>query len=445
MSGRPGKPGEDLRTTVTALGATFIGDASSRGAVFVVSVLAARALDPSQFAFYLLLLAVCVLAAGLWDAGVSTILVRSLTDDRTDIGRTLRGAFRLRALTFPLWLAAAGIGFISVGAFSTGSPGLVLLFATTSLLAGTSIVLLATLRGRLRFGSAAVAQSTGRWTTAGLVAAATVASEPSALLPLIAAAHAVGEAVTLGSAWFGVSRLDRTAGGRDGHLTLTAALPYAANGLLNLAYNRLDVVLVAYLTSASELARYAPASRIQDALYLVSGTTFVVAVPLLSRLIASGGSTAQVWARLRSIWLLGGGLAIAGATGVFVFADDIIRVVLGESYLASSDAVRIIAWSMPLSVVGAPLLAVLVAHGRGADTTRAFVAAFVTSLSLHVALDWWLGATGAAIASVARDAANAIVAAYLVARLLRTDRSPPQPGAPGRAEGPVNADRMEAE
>lgn len=434
MTEMPDKPRGDLRAMATALGATFVGDASSRGAVFVVSVLAARALDPPQFAFYLLLLAVCLLAAGLWDAGVSTILVRSLTDDRTDIGRTVRGAFRLRVLTFPLWLAAIGIGFASVGALSTSTPTLVMLFAATSLLAGTSIVLLATLRGRLRFGNAALAQSVGRWTTAGLVAAATVASEPGGLLLLIAGAHAVGETVTLGAAWLGVSRLDRSAGRRDGELTLRAALPYAANGLLNLAYNRLDVVLVAYLTSAAELARYAPASRIQDALYLISGTTFVVAVPLLSRLVAAGGTSAHVWRQLRGIWLLGGGLAIAGAAMVFVFAEDIIRVVLGGSYLGSTDAVRIIVWSMPLSVAGAPLLAVLVAHGRGADTTRAFAAAFITSLSLHGALDWWLGATGAAIASVARDAANAIVAAYLVTRLLRMDRS--LPGTPhGDARG----------
>lgn len=392
----------------------------------MVSVVVARALDPAQFAFYLVLLAVAILAAGLWDAGVSTVLVRTVSEDHTAVVPTIRRALRLRVLTFPAWLTAVGIGFTSSGGLEADAMATAALFSLMSLVAGTSVLPLAALRGRLRFGLAAAAQSAGRWTAATLVLGAVLAGTDG-LLTLVAAAHVVGESVTLVAAWWGVSRMGTSPGQRTGDVRLRAALPYAANGLLNLAYNRFDVILVGLLTSPGELARYAPASRIQDALYLISGTTYVVAVPMLSRLANSRAHVSQTRIQLRRFWLLGGGIGLGGAIVVFAFAEEIIGLVLGPGYLGSVVAVRIIVWSMPLSIVGAPLLAVLVAHGRGADTTRAFLAAFVTSLVLHASLDWWLGAVGASIASVARDAANAAVAGFLTRPILRTSEPTGQP------------------
>lgn len=423
----------ERRSLIAALGATFAGDASSRAAVLLISVLAARSLDPPQFAFYLVLVAVATLATGIWDAGVSTILVRAVSDDRTEISTAVTRALRLRLLTLPAWLVAAAIGFITVG-YAGGPPiGPVLLFAAASLFAGTSLVPLAILRGRLRFGVAAASLAIGRWSTAAAVAAATTLPGPDSLLLRLAAAQVIGEVVTLSLAWFATARMRGDAGRGDTQhateISLRAALPYAANGLLNIAYNRLDVVLVAVLTSTTQLAIYAPASRIQDALYLVSATTYVVAVPTLSRLVALGARPSVVRAHLQRIWVFGGALAGIGAITVFLFTDALISVVLGSEYLGSTLAVRIILWSMPLSVIGAPLLATLVAHGRGPDTTRAFAAAFGASLTLHLALDWWMGATGAAVASLARDAANVVVAGYFAARILRGSDAPKTPAA----------------
>ena len=48
-----------------------------------------------------------------------------------------------------------------------------------------------------------------------------------------------------------------------------------------------------------------------------------------------------------------------------------------------------------------------------------FAAAFAVSVLLHLTLDWWLGAVGAAIASLSRDAANGLVAAVYARRALR--------------------------
>jgi O-antigen/teichoic acid export membrane protein len=81
---------------------------------------------------------------------------------------------------------------------------------------------------------------------------------------VITVALIVGEVVTLALA------KALTAHGTTGSIhdaarliTLRRSSPFAANTVLALAYNRLDVVVVAALTSVSEYSKYAPASRIR--------------------------------------------------------------------------------------------------------------------------------------------------------------------------------------
>ena len=61
----------------------------------------------------------------------------------------------------------------------------------------------------------------------------------------------------------------------------------AANGLLAVVYNRIDVLIVGGLASVGQLSLYAPASRIQDALYLIPSSLESVAFPVMSIKIPS--------------------------------------------------------------------------------------------------------------------------------------------------------------
>src|SRR5207249_11931759 len=71
---------------------------------------------------------------------------------------------------------------------------------------------------------------------------------------------------------------------------------------------------------------------------------------------------------------------------------------------------------LPAAAIGAPLLAALAGSGRAGDTTKAFAAAFVVAAVLHVLLDPVWGANGAAVASLTRDVANVLIAAWFAHR-----------------------------
>jgi hypothetical protein len=62
------------------------------------------------------------------------------------------------------------------------------------------------------------------------------------------------------------------------------------------------------------------------------------------------------------------------------------------------------------------MLAALAAAGRAIDTTKVYGATLVTAIVLHLSLDWWAGATGAAIASLGRDVAGVVTAWILASR-----------------------------
>jgi FkbM family methyltransferase len=119
---------------------------------------------------------------------------------------------------------------------------------------------------------------------------------------------------------------------------------------------------------------------------------------------------------MQRLWLIGLLVTVPSAVALTVFMPEVINVVLGSEYAPAALPSKILAWSMPLAVIGGPLLAYLISRGRGVQTTAAFAVAGVVSLALHVILDPRFGAVGAAVASLARDAANVAVAGLLVWR-----------------------------
>jgi O-antigen/teichoic acid export membrane protein len=408
-----------------ALGRTGGSEVASKGAVLATTVAAARLLDPSAFAAYSGLLAVALLAAAFWDAGIST-LVTTAASRHAPVGAVLRRVLAARLITLPVWLGAIWLGVIVFGSKAEVLPATVASVAVCSLAAATSLPLLATLRGRLLFGRSAVAAAAGRWLT-GLVTFGVLIVEPAGdRLLYLFLAQAAGEMTILAIAALFVLRASGDATERPFDrraIGLRQSLPFAANSILSVAYNRLDVVVVATLTTTAQLAAYTPASRLQDALYFLPTALAAIALPYLSRSFAAPDGVAASRMVIQQLWRIGLLLAVP-ATGVLIVGmPPAIRLLLGPGYEPSVFPARILSLSMIIAVIGGPMLALLIAAGRGPATTKAFVAAFGASLALHFSLDWWLGATGAAIASVTRDLVNVAVAAYFARDLLRASRS----------------------
>jgi O-antigen/teichoic acid export membrane protein len=409
-----------VRFMAQSLVGTFAWDLSAKAAVLLTAFIAVRAFSPAGFGQYITLSAIALLAAALWDAGGSTLLTREFAAGRLSGRSAVTQVLRLRSRTFALWVVAFAAGVVIVTSGKAASPMSIFAFAGASLLSSAGMAPLAVLRARARFGLAGMSFAAGRWLTAALSAVALLPGSGGNGLEVLALALLAGEACTFALALLGASRLrvgdTSDQAGRASQLTLRNALPFGANSLLAVAYNRLDVIIVATLTTVTQVAAYAPASRIQDALYMIPSAVGVVTFTVIARTWPGRRGPEQT-SRLVLQCIVGGlALTVPMAALGTIFAPQAIHFALGPAYASAVTPTRILIWFLPLAAVQAPLLAALGASGRAADTTKVFATAFGVSLFLHLTLDWWLGAAGAAVASLARDPAALVVALTLARR-----------------------------
>ncbi|HEV3162614.1 MAG TPA: oligosaccharide flippase family protein, partial [Isosphaeraceae bacterium] len=403
-------------------------DLASKSAVLVTSLVAVRSLQPSWFGVFVGMSATTLMASALWDFGLSALLTREVASGHVGPQPALRSILRLRPMLLPLWLAAFAVGTLVIDRDRSVPLSVICGFAAASLAYGCHSALLAVLRGRLRFRSSGLATATGRWFSAGLCLVGVGIIKPHAPLPILAWSLCLGEVVTLLlAAWALLSELNgpRHDGRDHGRLTLRAAIPFCANGVLAMAYNRFDVVILAALASVQQVGFYAPASRIQDALYLIPSSIGLIAFPFVAGAYREQGGDERVQRITRRLIALGVALSLPVTVVVFFSAPLLLRLVLGAQYGGAITPTRILIWFLPFAAVQAPLLSALAASGQAGDTTKVFALTMATALALHAFLDGSLGATGAAIASLSRDPV-AVVVAVLLARRAGILGSPPQ-------------------
>lgn len=380
---------------------TGSGDLGAKLAMLLVTLLAAQHLAPSEFGRYVALYAVAIFAASMWDLGISSLLVREIAAERVSVLSGLRQAARLRVRTAALWIVTLTTGLLLVGKGAMPDAGTSLGYGAASLAFGLNIALLASLRGAFRFRTASLALSTGRWLATGC--AIVLWSLPVGLtgINVLALAFLAGELGTLAIAGT-AALLHADTNHGSGLLTVRESLPFAVNGILSTAYNRLDVIVVAALAAGQAAGEYATASRLQDALYLLPTTVGAVALPTIAR---TWGVDAKQDAGRVAL-----GLAIAGATaGILVAAvltmalPHVIELILGNRYEDSLGPTRILIWFLPFAMIQSPILAALGATGHAGAASKVFAVTLLVSMTLHLSLDWWAGAEGAAFASLARD------------------------------------------
>jgi O-antigen/teichoic acid export membrane protein len=290
-------------------------------------------------------------------------------------------------------------------------------------------VLLAALTGEMDFRAASLASGWGRIAALLLsVGAATLVAGDS--IEALLWALAGGEAVSaiLAARLLGTRHpQDSVTGGSS--MRFRAGLPFALSGIMVVAYNRLDVIVVAAIASSGVVGTYAPASRLQDALYIAPFAVSTVLFPLLARMGTDQGNRRKL---VRTFWrgtAASVAVSVVAALAAFLLLGPIIRN-FAPDYVDSIEPCRIIVWSLPVVALNACFVSLLNAAGRADLVPYGVAAALVSSLGFNLILVPVAEADGAALAACLRDVPAALVlitAAFRCGALRRHDRIPQGP------------------
>jgi O-antigen/teichoic acid export membrane protein len=201
---------------------------------------------------------------------------------------------------------------------------------------------------------------------------------------------------------------DRRAGGQ----LVRMALPLAGTLLINYLYFRLDVLLLSWIKTDADVARYGLAYRVLEGLMVLPGYLMLALFPTIAR-SADGDSRLSV--------TIGSALTVLEAIGVplaalmAIFSPEIVVLLGGHKYASAAPVLAILSLALFLSYVNGVFGNALMAMGRQRRLFWLASATLGVNVIVNLVLIPPLGPNGAAIAVVISEVVGvALVRRYYV-------------------------------
>jgi O-antigen/teichoic acid export membrane protein len=199
----------------------------------------------------------------------------------------------------------------------------------------------------------------------------------------------VASAITLGcSAWRGTSGATVHSDCRS--LTLRRVYPIALAATIGVLYYRVDLWMVAVFRGSADVARYASACRVVEALLLGAAAVAAFTVPATAAL-----APVERRARLSRLVALGLALTLPFAAVIAGAGGTGMRLVFGDAYAGTGGLLRILTLGAIPGAVVTVLGPLAFLQGRS-RAARAFGAVLVLDVTLNVALLPVIGVQAAA-------------------------------------------------
>lgn len=386
------------RSAISAL--WLSGDRLLRmGVGLVVTAGMARQLGPAAFGLFGYALALCDLASPLARLGLDTVVVRDVTREPARAGEILGTAALLRLIG---GLLAAALASTAVLLLRPAEPVTLAVVALAALALPVQMADVADfwfqsrvdarrvfLARNLAFGLASL------FRLALILAAASVVAYAGAWL-LEAALAALLLALFFrrspgAPTW--------TATRRAAAALLATSWPLILSGVGVLLYLRIDQVMLGQLLDDRSLGHFAAAVRLSEVWYFIPGALVTSVLPSLVALRQT--DPARYQARLRQLFALLTGAALAIAAPVSLAAQPLVAALFGEAFRPAATILVVHVWSCVFVFWG-------VAQGPwilAEDATRLTIERMFTAAALKIGLNLLLiprfGAVGAAYASLA--------------------------------------------
>jgi O-antigen/teichoic acid export membrane protein len=381
-----------------------------------VTVLIARVLHLDGFGRYAAVWSFGLFVATLVDLGLPYFIA-------VEAARVPRAARRLTWTAFALRLYSTlpavllSLAALPLLRFRGNEAIAAMLFVASALCDGFATQALSYFRATARMHVEAAITSGGR---VALVAGTALALflHPSLIALGIAAA-----AASAGTAAYAIVRFARAVPllvprRRETLAVGKATLTFAANGLLGQIFFRIDVLLLrAFGVADVAIGAYSSAYRVMEAPRAIFGSIAAGGLPEAATLSgpAYRVQLRQLGARLATlaIW------TVAPATLLFAIAPaTVVDVLFGKHFAAAAPLLRWLAPMPILMALDAVAITLVTAIGGQRRLTAIFAALAVLNVALNIVLIPHLGATAAAIATVATELTElGLVAATMYGRL----------------------------
>ena len=392
--------------------ALTVAEAVRVGVSAVLAIYLARRLGAASFGMWTFALAVAGYPLALVEAGLTWIGTR-------DVAAHPGSARALVARIVPLrlTLAIAGAAAVAACAFTLTGPGLgrtVVLLASASLLT-MALTIDWVFYGLERRTIVAVANVLKVTVFAALALAIVRRASLVWAVPLTQAA---GESVAAALLWIRFrSALAAPADGtpviRMGELIRQAA-PLTLSQFMRALTIWSAVTILGVRTTSAAVGQFGVAQRLTLLAGGFSTLYFYGYVPLAARAALQGGRA--ITRLVRRSTALTALATVPFALGATLFAAPVVRVVFGPGYEGAAPVLRILAWTIPVSVFAGHFRHTLISLRQTRVDAIAVAIGAITTVVLNLALTGPLGLIGGAVAMVTGETALMIAAIVFVAR-----------------------------
>lgn len=180
-------------------------------------------------------------------------------------------------------------------------------------------------------------------------------------------------------------------------LALRQCWPYATSELLATITMRADLVIVGWTLGKTAAGVYSPAVGLVNMVFLAPTAVHIVMVPVLSHLYQHNPPQARRSAGRTVLLLAVLGVALSLA---FALAAPLLVRILGPSYQASLDIMRIISLVLIFKSLSFGMAAIIVAANRQAQRTVVQAVAAAANILLNLLLVFRWGLPGVAVVYV---------------------------------------------
>lgn len=378
---------------------------------FLVGVLVARYLGPTDFGRLGYCIALIGLVQFLPDLGLDAILRRELI-------RTPQRAGTIIATGMFLRLNAAAIGFLVVvvlAVFTTGNPEdrTVLLLLGGVLFHPVPMVAASWFLARLEAAPATQVQLVVMIGSAIARVVLVFAKAPLAAFALVIGVEFVvsGLAVLVVALSRGMPLNPVRPDWRLARSMLQRAWPLVLAAFSVLVCSKIDTIMVASLLGEAEAGQYVAACRISEVWYPVATALAVSALPGLLAVEPLGRDA--VMGKSREILDLSVLLSVIFILPVSFFGEAIALLAYGADFSLAGSVLRIHVWTVLFLFLGVVRNQWMVCEGRTLPLVSISLIAIMSNTCLNIITIPRFGITGAAAATLAAFAISAVLASFL--------------------------------